>query len=428
MRDEGSIASSIEQPLLGARATGQRSSCWSLRSLLSCWSIPPPRPQRRLIDRNANFHQSNGQFFIRKRIKTIDRRALYTEDWFHSLVNLPTTRLILILLLIYMSLAFFFAIPYFIIAKLFSCNLGLNNFQEAFVFSLETMATIGFGTQDIFFDDCIAPVAVLAVQICSIVITNALVIGILYCRVARPTTRANTILFANHAVIRRIRGRLFLMFQICELRKHQLVEAHVRLYLIRHNRDPVVRGQVSFFQTCAMRLNHPNDELGGMLLLCLPQLVVHEIDLWSPLYPPPLWASEGELHRWVPPAHRNLIDQENGGKTTEGGLRDSSTDRGPRQGELCGTEAFPAVKARTNEGPSHSPFRSQRPPPPPEPLAGDAKREEKRMVQAFMQDRRIEVVAIVEGTDATTGGAVQSRHSYTFDEIVWDRTYARYDI
>ena len=313
--------------------------------------------------------------------------------------------------------------------------MGLNNFQEAFVFSLETMATIGFGTQDIFFDDCVLPVVVLAVQICSIVITNALVIGILYCRVARPTTRANTILFANHAIIRRIRGRLFLMFQICELRKHQLVEAHVRLYLIRHNRDPVVRGQVSFFQTCAMRLNHPNDELGGMLLLCLPQLVVHEIDLWSPLYPPPVWASERELHRWVPPAHRILADPENGGRMSEDRLSDSAradvfhpSDRGLRKGDLLGTETFPAVKTRTSESPSPSPFRSQRPPPQIELLTGDAKREEKRMVRSFMQDRSVEVVAIVEGTDATTGGAVQTRHSYTFEEIVWDHSYARYII
>ena len=38
-----------------------------------------------------------------------------------------------------------------------------------------------------------------------------------------------------------------------------------------------------------MRLSHPNDELGGMLLLCLPQLVVHELDDSSPLVPPLSW-------------------------------------------------------------------------------------------------------------------------------------------
>jgi hypothetical protein len=30
------------------------------------------------------------------------------------------------------------------------------------------------------------------------------------------------------------------MFQICELRKHQLVEAHVRVYVIKHEVDPLI--------------------------------------------------------------------------------------------------------------------------------------------------------------------------------------------
>ena len=35
-----------------------------------------------------------------------------------------------------------------------------------------------------------------------------------------------------------------------------------------------------------MRLNHPNDENGGMLFLALPTICTHRIDPWSPLCPP----------------------------------------------------------------------------------------------------------------------------------------------
>jgi hypothetical protein len=60
-----------------------------------------------------------------------------------------------------------------------------------------------------------------------------------------------------------------------------------------------------------MRLNHPNDELGGMLLLMLPQVVVHEIDASSPLMPPPYWST---------------IDGTRPGNTTSGlGSVDSNT-------------------------------------------------------------------------------------------------------
>ena len=50
-------------------------------------------------------------------------------------------------------------------------------------------------------------------------------------------------------------------------------------------------------------------------------------------------------------------------------------------------------------------------------------KEEREMVQSFMMDRHMEVIAVVEGVDSATGGNVQSRHSYVFDEIQWNRTF-----
>lgn len=87
-------------------------------------------------------------------------------------------------------------------------------------------------------------------------------VGVIYCRVSRPNKRASTIVFSNTAIIKRIRGKLYLQFRVCELRKHQLVEAHIRCYTIRHERD-VHTGTVTPFRSMSMRLNHPNDELGG---------------------------------------------------------------------------------------------------------------------------------------------------------------------
>ena len=45
------------------------------------------------------------------------------------------------------------------------------------------------------------------------------------------------------------------------------------------------------------------------------------------------------------------------------------------------------------------------------------------MIQAYMRDKRMEVVAIVEGIDAATGGVVQARHSFICDEIKWHKTF-----
>src|SRR3546814_712364 len=89
------------------------------------------------------------------------------------------------------------------------------------------------------------------------------------------------------------------MFQVCELRKHQLIEAHVRCYAIRHERDERF-GTVSCFQAYNMRLTHPDDDLGSMLLLVFPSVVVHAIDFHSPFMPPPLWLSATGAVSWQP--------------------------------------------------------------------------------------------------------------------------------
>lgn len=318
------------------------------------WPFQLPKAKEythlRIFDRKGGFFQSHGKVNVRKLIERKDWRALYRLDWFHSLIDSPTPRIVMLLMIVYLAVILFFAVLYYFESKLLDCNLGIEVMVEAFVFSLETMATIGYGTGtgDIYFNDCMIPIGTLTVQVCLKLVVDAIAIGVIYCRLARPNARASTIIFTDKAVIRRIRGKLYFMFQICELRKHQIVEAHIRLYAIRHEVEPGIenndlrcssddgsddseaeavddesllsgsyQSQSStqkkkhrvFMQTSAMRLNHPNDELNGMLLLMLPQVIVHEIDESSPFMPPPLWyTTSGEDVQWRPPVFEKYVD------------------------------------------------------------------------------------------------------------------------
>ena len=357
----------------------------------------------RILDRDGAFHQSRGRMAIRKRIHKKEWRALYGADLFHSLIDAPSIRCIIILLSSYMALTGVYAVLYYYTSVFYDCNLGLINLGEAFMFSLETMATIGYGTKDIFFDDCVAVGFLLSSQVSLKLVADALTIGIIYSRLSRPTRRASTVLFSNQAVIRRIRGKLYLMFQLCELRKHQLSEAHVRLYTIRRDRD-YNTGALTQFQTCSMRLNHPDDELGSMLLLALPQCVVHEINAWSPLMPPKQWRDEnGDEKDWEP-----SVDMA-GATAAEQGVDLS----------------FPTVAERSG-APTTPPRGST-------PIFGGRRRRrssattreqrEQDAVTQYMRDRKVEVVAIVEGVDSATGGTVQARHSYTIADIVWNHMF-----
>ena len=112
----------------------------------------------------------------------------YAGDLFHSLVDAPTARTLLVLLSAYFFLVVAFSIPYFLISKIYGCDMGIDTYQEAFAFSLETMATIGYGTQDIFFNNCWSPVITLGTQISCKLIAEAVIIGVIYCRFGRYGT------------------------------------------------------------------------------------------------------------------------------------------------------------------------------------------------------------------------------------------------
>jgi len=93
-------------------------------------------------------------------------RSLYVSDWFHSLVDLPTTRSVSIIVAANMAIVLVFAILFLAVSRgLPQCDVDIYTLEEAFVFSLETYATIGYGAKDIFFGDCWLPAFILMTQV-----------------------------------------------------------------------------------------------------------------------------------------------------------------------------------------------------------------------------------------------------------------------
>merc|ERR1719316_664283 len=105
---------------------------------------------------------------------------------------------------------------------------------------------------------------ILTVQSLVNYLMSACLIGVIFQRLSRPQSRACTIIFSEKALIRRIDGADYFMFRLCDLRvQHALIEPHVRCYCVQKH---PVRG----FEMTPMRLTHPDDELGGMLLMSIP--------------------------------------------------------------------------------------------------------------------------------------------------------------
>ncbi|XP_035516241.1 ATP-sensitive inward rectifier potassium channel 12-like isoform X3 [Morone saxatilis] len=159
------------------------------------------------------------------------------------------------------------------------CILHIQGFIGAFLFSIETQTTIGYGFRCVT-EEC--PVAVLTVVVQSIVgcIIDSFMIGTIMAKMVRPKKRAQTLLFSHHAVIAMRDGKLCLMWRMGNMRKSHIVEAHVRAQLIK----PHVTAEGEYLPLEQTDIDVGYDDGLDRLFLVSPLVVVHEINKNSPLY------------------------------------------------------------------------------------------------------------------------------------------------
>ncbi|KAK7929986.1 hypothetical protein WMY93_006381 [Mugilogobius chulae] len=159
------------------------------------------------------------------------------------------------------------------------CILHVQGFVGAFLFSIETQTTIGYGFRCVT-EEC--PVAVVTVVIQSIIgcIIDSFMIGTIMAKMVRPKKRAQTLLFSQHAVIALRDGKLCLMWRLGNMRKSHIVEAHVRAQLIR----PHVTAEGEYLPLEQTDIDVGYDEGLDRLFLVSPLVIVHQINKSSPLY------------------------------------------------------------------------------------------------------------------------------------------------
>jgi potassium inwardly-rectifying channel subfamily J len=375
----------------------------------------------RMLDRMGLFEQSEGRFNIYRSYGPW-RSYLYMLDWYHTVIDLPTWRVMFLIFVMYGLSFFFFALVYFYAPQ--ECRMPQESFTRSFFFSVDTMMTIGYGVEDSGFHDCWYALVSISSECVLGCIFDALCVGIVFERVGRSQKRAVSIVFSKQALIREVRGSLYLMFRVCEARKHQLCEAHVRMYAVvrrgecsrrvgtraRADAGPAGApppadhrgGPYTYFQTRPMRLCEPDDEMGACLLLATPSLVVHRIDAWSPLCPP-------ELQR------RGRPSSQAAGKLPSAKLPSARRgDAGPTafcRRDPSRTYMFPEPVRRDDAAELRAPGASAVWPP-------------RDAVARHVSEAQIEIICVLEGVEPATSGTVQARHSYIEREIVWDRMFA----
>ncbi len=150
-------------------------------------------------------------------------------------------------------------------------NAKPGSFVDAFSFSVQTMATIGYGAM---YPTNVYTHTLVAIEVFIGLIGMAMITGLMFARFSLPTAR---VIFSRVAVISPYNGVPTLMFRIANQRQNWIVEAQVRVTVLL-NPEVTEEGH-SLRRLCDLKLVRSETPM-----LALTWVVMHQIDENSPLY------------------------------------------------------------------------------------------------------------------------------------------------
>jgi inward rectifier potassium channel len=148
------------------------------------------------------------------------------RDIYHLILTLSWPQFAGLVLGIYVVINLCFATLYVLGGRCIA-ELPPGSFPDAFFFSVETLATVGYGHAypDTLYGHCVTTLEIMVGLFGLAVMT-----GLIFVRFSRPTAR---IMFSNVAVVAPFDGFPTLMLRLANLRHHAMVEAEFRLLFMR---------------------------------------------------------------------------------------------------------------------------------------------------------------------------------------------------
>jgi inward rectifier potassium channel len=190
------------------------------------------------------------------------------RDLFHHFMTVSWPRLFATLGAFFLSFDLLFGFLYHLVPGCIA-NLSPPGFAGDFFFSVETLATVGYGDMhpQTFYGHLIA-----MIEIFVGLMSLALITGLMFARFSRPQAR---FLFSRNAVVRPIAGKRTLLFRAANQRQNVVQDASARLRMLR---DEVTEEGFRIRRIVdlpLLRSQHPMFVLGWTIM--------HVIDDTSPL-------------------------------------------------------------------------------------------------------------------------------------------------
>lgn len=202
-------------------------------------------------------------------IRRIGGRLHPLRDLFHTLMTASWPVMIGFIFAIYMTLNVLFACVYLALGDGID-HATHGSFEDAFFFSVQTLATIGYGGMT---PHGTLANAVVTVESFTGTVAAALTTGLVFAKFSRPTSR---ILFTRTALVGTVDGKRVLMFRIANERSNRIMEASVHVALTRN--ETTREGQ-PFRRIYDLKLQRDTSAM-----FVLTWMVFHTIDESSPLW------------------------------------------------------------------------------------------------------------------------------------------------
>jgi inward rectifier potassium channel len=193
----------------------------------------------------------------------------YWRDPYHLVLTIPWMGFLSLTTLTYLGTNALFAIAYLAGGDCIA-NATPGSFLDAFFFSVQTIASIGYGAMypKTVYSNCVVTIESLFGLVGISVLT-----GLAFARFSKPTAR---VVFSRAAVITPYEGLPTLMFRTANKRRNQILEAQMRVYLMRDELTSEGQHIRRIHDLSLLRNQTPGFNLSWT--------VMHPIDESSPLY------------------------------------------------------------------------------------------------------------------------------------------------
>jgi inward rectifier potassium channel len=217
-------------------------------------------------------------------VERIADRGTWPLDFYHRLLTISAWTLFALLCAGYVVFNLVFAGLYLLQPGSIA-NAAPQSFADPFFFSVQTMATIGYGEMRpaTFYANILVTIEVL-LGMTGLAIAS----GLVFARFSRPTAR---VMFSKVAVIAAHDGVPSLMFRAANQRRNEILEAQVSVMLLR---DEISSEGVEMRRFHDMEVSRPRTPM-----FALTWTVIHPIGENSPLY--------GESRESLLRAHAQII-------------------------------------------------------------------------------------------------------------------------